>query len=164
MKRTTASASWLRHRAPGSTSLTLAWGRNQKLAGSYDAYLGELTRAYRWTTIFWRVESTQVETNLLRTGVHTFQGGREDRRRRDSGKTGLRRRLHRRRSADRVAAALVEHGAGGELTGYAVPAALSPFYGTQPWSGQIFLRLRPPTMHHMTDVIMTRHTMPGMEP
>jgi len=53
---------------------------------------------------------------------------------------------------------------GGELTGYAVPAALSPFYGTQPWSGQIFLRLRPPTMHHMTDVIMTRHTMPGMEP
>jgi len=43
VRRTTASASWIRARGSGSTSLTLAWGRNLKLGGSYDAILAELT-------------------------------------------------------------------------------------------------------------------------
>src|SRR6185436_15667475 len=42
VRRTTASAGWKRERDNGSTSLTLAWGRNDKIGGTYDAYLGEL--------------------------------------------------------------------------------------------------------------------------
>jgi hypothetical protein len=163
VRRTTASASWIRRRAPGSTSLTLAWGRNKKLGGKYDAFLGEATRTYRWSSIFWRVESTQVETNVLRTGVHRFQGGRKNADgvipgRRDfvgAVTGGLTRTIWQPRSWDLAI--------GAALTGYAVPAALSPFYGRQPWSGQIFLRVRPPAMHRMTDTIMTRHAMPGMD-
>ena len=49
--------------------------------------------------------------------------------------------------------------AGGQVTGYAVPGSLSPFYGTQPWSFQLFLRVRPPAMHRMVDMIMTRPAM-----
>src|SRR4029453_15953416 len=66
----TASAGWKRERGNGATSLTLAWGRNDQLGGPYDSYLGELTRTYGWGAAFWRVESTQVETDVLRTGVH----------------------------------------------------------------------------------------------
>jgi len=47
--------------------------------------------------------------------------------------------------------------------GWEQRAALSPFYGTRPWSGEIFLRVRPPSAHRMTDVIMTRHMMSGMD-
>jgi len=50
-----------------------------------------------------------------------------------------------------------------EIAGWGQRAALSPFYGTRPWSGEIFLRVRPPSAHRMTDVIMTRHMMSGMD-
>ena len=159
VRRTTASASWTQGRAAGSTALTLAWGRNQKLGGSYDAYLGELTRTYGWGTVFWRVESTQVETDVLRTGVHVFQGGRKNAHVTEPGRR------------DFVGAASIggtktiwrpqswNVAAGGMLTGYAAPAALSPFYGSNPWSFQLFVRVRPPSMHRMTDAIMTRSAM-----
>ena len=157
--RTTASAAWKVDRASGGTSLTLAWGRNEKLGGSYDALLAEMTRTYtRWGTFFWRVESTQVETDLLRTGVHVFQGGRkigdahvvEDGRRDFVGAVsgGATLTLARPRGWDIAA--------GGMVTGYAVPAALSPFYGTNPWSSQVFVRVRPPAMRRMMDGTMIR--------
>jgi hypothetical protein len=161
VRRTTASAGWKRERSNGSTSLTLAWGRNLKIGGSYDAGLAELTRTYGSAgTIFWRVEATQVETDVLRTGVHTFQGGRKTAHvlepgRRDivgSFSGGATRVLWRPKSW--------ELAAGGMVTTYAVPAALSPFYGTQPWSVQVFAHIRPPAMHRMVDVIMTRPTDP----
>jgi hypothetical protein len=38
VRRTTASGAWTQPRGAGSTSVTLAWGRNLKLGGSYDAY------------------------------------------------------------------------------------------------------------------------------
>ena len=49
--------------------------------------------------------------------------------------------------------------AGGQVTAYAVPGSFSPFYGTQPWSAQLFLRVRPPAQHRMMDMIMTRPSM-----
>lgn len=155
--RTTASAAWKIDRANGGTSLTVAWGRNEKLGGSYDALLAEMTRTYtRWGTVFWRVESTQVETDLLRTGVHTFQGGRKDAHVVEEGRRdfvgavsgGATLTLARPRGWDIAA--------GGMATGYAVPAALSPFYGTNPWSYQFFVRVRPPAMRRMTDGTMIR--------
>jgi hypothetical protein len=158
VRRTTASGSWKQARGEGSTSVTAAWGRNLKLGGIYDAVLAEMTRARPGGSIYWRVEATQVETDVLRTGVHTAGGGRKKLPAHVTG-TGARdvvgavtagatRTLWRPKGWD-VAA-------GGQITGYAVPAALSPFYGNSPWSFQVFLRTRPPSMHRMLDAIMTR--------
>ena len=156
VRRTTASASWKQPRGAGSTSVTVAWGRNLKLGGIYDAYIGEMTRARPGGSIFWRVEATQVESDVLRTGVHTFQGGRKKAHVTGIGardfvgavSAGATRTLWRPKAWD-VAI-------GGQLTGYGVPAAFSPFYGAMPWSFQLFLRARPPAMHRMTDTIMSR--------
>ena len=92
-------------RRPGSTSVTVAWGRNQKLGGIYDAYIAEMTRARPSGSIFWRVESTQVEDDVLRTGVHEFQGGRKKAHVTGIGSRRFRRRGQRRRDADHLAAA-----------------------------------------------------------
>jgi hypothetical protein len=156
VRRTTASASWKPARDHGSMSFTAAWGHNLKLGGTYDALLAELTRTRGAGSVFWRVEATQVETDVLRTGVHTFQGGRKKAHVTGIGardfvgavSAGATRTVWRPRSWD---AAL-----GAQVTGYAVPATLSPFYGTSPWSFQLFLRVRPPAMHRMTDTTMTR--------
>jgi hypothetical protein len=159
VRRTTASGSWLKARGEGSTSVTAAWGRNLKLGGTYDAFLAEMTRTLSKGAIFWRVEATQVETDVLRNGVHTAGGGRKNAHVTGIGSrdfvgavsAGATRTLWRPRSWN-VAA-------GGQITGYAVPATLSPLYGDTPWSFQVFLHIRPPTMHRMVDTIMTR---PGM--
>jgi hypothetical protein len=157
VRRTTASGAWHQMRSDGSTAITAAWGRNLKLGGSYDAYLAEMTRARRWGAIFWRVEATQVETDVLRTGNHS-SGGLKNIHAHVTG-TGAR---------DYVGA--VSAGAtrsvwqpknwdvaiGGQITGYAVPALLAPFYGDTPWSFQLFLHARPRSPHRMTDMIMTR--------
>ena len=157
VRRTTASAAWKVDRPNGTTSLTVAWGRNNKLGGSYDALLAEMTRAFtNRGSVFWRVESTQVETDLLRTGGHTFQGGRkhahvvEEGRRDFVGAVtgGATLTLARPRGWDIAA--------GGMVTGYAVPVALSPFYGTHPFSFQVFVRVRPPAMRRMMDGTMIR--------
>jgi hypothetical protein len=158
--RTTASASWNRARGggSGSTALTLAWGRNRKLGGSYDALLAELTRTFGGgSTFFWRVEATRVETDVLRTGVHTFQGGRKKAHVVEPGRRdfvgaisgGATRMLWRPKGWDVAAGALV--------TAYGVPASLAPFYGEKPpWSFQIFAHIRPPSTHRMVDMTMTR--------
>jgi hypothetical protein len=107
------------------------------------------------------VEATQVETDVLRTGVHTAQGGRKSA------------HAHVVNAGDRDVVGAVSAGAtrtvwrpkswdvavGGMVTGYAVPARLSPFYGNTPFSFQLFLRARPPALHRMVDAIMTRSSM-----
>ena len=153
VRRTTASIGWKRDRADGWTSVTLAWGRNEKLGGPYEEYLGEATRQYRWGTIYWRAEITQVETDVLRTGGRTTGHGGEpgDHDFVGSFTGGTTWTFWRPRGWD-VAT-------GGEVVGYAVPANLSPFYGPQPWSEQLFIRVRPPAKDRMMDVTMTRHGM-----
>jgi hypothetical protein len=161
VKRATASLTWHTPREGGSTALTLAWGRNWKLGGTYDAGLAELTRQYHWRgSIYWRAEVTQVEDDVLRTGVHTFQGGRK--------------KAHVVLPGARSVVGAFTLGAtktfwqprgwdaafGGQVTGYGVPGPLAPFYGEQPpWSFQMFVRVRPPAMHRMTDVTMTHRPM-----
>ena len=157
VRRTTASASWRAGRGDGSTSLTAAWGRNQKIGGSYDAFLAELTRAYgNHGTIFWRIESTQVETDVLRTGVHTFQGGRKSAHVVEEGRRDFVGAFSLGATRTVVRARAWDVAAGGMMTGYAVPAALSPFYGDVPVSFQLFVRVRPPANQRMVDTTMTR--------
>jgi hypothetical protein len=158
VRRTTASGSWRTPRGGGSTAVTVAWGRNQKLGGSYDAFLAELTRSYGdAATIFWRVESTQVETDVLRTGVHIFQGGRKFAHVVEEGRRDFVGAFSLGATKTFVRPASWNVAAGGMVTGYAVPAALAPFYGSRPpVSFQIFVRVRPPVRHRMLDMTMTR--------
>ena len=161
VKRTTASLTWNKARASGSTAFTLVWGRNRKLGGKYDAVLAELTRQYGWRgSIYWRAEMTQVEDDVLRTGVHTFQGGRKKAHvvlpgARDAVGAftlGATKTFWQPRGWDAAA--------GGQATAYGVPRMLAPFYGEQPpWSVQAFVRIRPPAMHRMIDVTMTHRPM-----
>ena len=91
--------------------------------------------------------------------LHTFQGGRKfahivEEGRRDfvgAFSLGATKTLLRPASWDIAA--------GGMVTTYAVPRALTPFYGERPVSLQLFVRIRPPATHRMTDMTMTR---PGM--
>ena len=160
VRRTTASGSWKVPRGEGSTSFTATWGRNQKLGGSYDAYLAELTRTYgRSGTIFWRIESTQVETDVLRTGVHTFQGGRKSAHIVEEGRRDFVGAFSLGATKTLIRPASWDIAAGGMATAYAVPSALTPFYGERPLSFQLFVRVRPPAKHRMVDMTMTR---PGM--
>jgi hypothetical protein len=161
VKRATASLTMDTPRSGGSTALTLAWGRNWKLGGTYDAALAELTRQYGWRgSIYWRAEVTQVEDDVLRTGVHTFQGGRKKahvvlpgaRSVVGAFTLGGTKTFWQPRGWDAAV--------GGQTTAYAVPGPLAPFYGEQPpWSLQLFVRVRPPAMHRMIDVTMTRRPM-----
>jgi len=160
VKRTTASASWNKRRGGGFTAVTAAWGRNAKLGGSYDTFLGELTRQYDWRgTIYWRAEAVQVEDDVLRTGVHTFQGGRKKAHVVLPGSRSFVGALTLGATKTIWGARGWDAAVGGQATTYAVPDQLQPFYGSWPFSAQIFFRLRPPAMHRMVDVTMTKHPM-----
>jgi hypothetical protein len=161
VRRTTVSGSW--KSSPGArwTAVTLAWGRNKKLGGVYNALLGEATHEFGTSgSIYGRAEGTDVEDDVLRTGVHTTTGSRKTSHVALPGGIstvgaftgGATKTLWRPRGW------IFE--AGGQLTGYAVPAALAPFYaGRSAWSGQVFFVVRPPAMHRMLDVTMTHRPM-----
>jgi hypothetical protein len=157
VRRTTASGSWKTERAGGWTAVTLAWGRNRKISGRYNALLAEATHVFASssTTLYTRLESTQVEDDLLRTGVNEFQGGRKNAHLVQPGKI------------DYVGAFSLggthtlwkpwgwDVAAGAEATTYGVKPQLVPFYGAHPWSFQVFARVRMPSLDHMTDHTMT---------
>jgi hypothetical protein len=100
---------------------------------------------------------TQVETDVLRTGRHASPSANKivqahvalagNRDFLGAVTAGATRTVWRPRSWD-VAVS-------GQVTGYGVPASLSPLYGETPFAVQLFLRVRPPARHRMTDMIMT---------
>lgn len=161
VRRTTVSASW--KSAPGArwTAATIAWGRNDKLGGAYNALLGELTHEFGTTgSIYGRAEAVQVENDVLRTGVHTSNGGRKNAHVVGPGGISTVGAVTAGATKTVWSAAGWQASVGGQLTGYAVPTLLAPFYGGRSaWSGQVFFVLRPPAMHRMLDVTMTHHPM-----
>jgi hypothetical protein len=153
--RTTASVAW----QIDDVAITAAWGHNQKIGGGYHALLFEATRARPRYSLYTRLERTQVETDVLRTGVHVFQGGRKNAHvvepgRRDfvNGFTfGGTRTLTRTKGWDLAA--------GADVTADILPPSLTPFYGSSPFSAHVFLRVRPPSAHRMTEMTMTNAPM-----
>jgi hypothetical protein len=145
VRRTTASASWFKRRKNGWTAATAAYGRNNKIGGDFNALVGEATHAFGPYTLYGRLESLQVESDLLRFGRHGFIAGAKDGHVPDTGEgrdvvtmltLGGARTILRPRSWD-VAA-------GADLAVYGVPNALKPFYGERPLSFHVYLRVRPP--------------------
>jgi hypothetical protein len=152
VKRTTASLSW---QTAGGIAITGAWGHNAKIGGGYNALLFEATRARPLYSLYTRLERTQVETDVLRTGVHEFQGGRKKAHVVEPGRRdfvnaitiGATRTIRRISDWDLAA--------GADLTGYIAPPSLTPFYGSSPFSAHVFLRVRPPAKHRMVEMTMS---------
>ena len=156
IRRTTASASWMRTAAWGTTAATVAYGRNDKRRASYDAFLGETTHTFGLNAVYGRYEVLEVETDVLRFGTH---GGAGHHGHEDGAQTGGNilhaltvggvRTLVRWRGWD--------FGAGGDATFYRVPDVLQPTHGERPRSFHFFIRVRPPApMGRMGEMVMTK--------
>lgn len=159
VRRTTASASWMRKRASGWTAATVAYGRNNKLGGDFNAFLGEATHVVGANAFYTRVESLQVESDVLRFGEHTFVGSSKLVAHQHVPETG--------EGRDVVSAFTLgglrtlarpwawDFGAGADVTFYIVPDTLRPYYGSSPVSFHVFFRVRPPApMGRMMDTMM----------
>jgi hypothetical protein len=153
MRRTTGSVSYAR----GATAATIAYGRNDKPGKDFNAWLAEATRTFGANALYGRFEAVQVETDLLRFGVHGFGGRKNADVPEGTGgidvvsavTLGASRRIARRAGWD--------VSAGADATMYAVPGVLEPTHGARPVSFHVFLRIRPPApMGRMIDVTMTR--------
>jgi hypothetical protein len=162
VRRTTASGSWMRKRAGGRSAATVAYGRNNKIGGDFNAFLAEATHTFGRNAAYGRFESLQVEGDVLRFGVHTILGSKaqaqvhvpetgEGRELLSALTLGGARTLATPRGWD--------VGAGADVTFYGVPEALRPIYGSSPVSFHVFLRLRPPApMGRMLETTMAgRH-------
>ena len=159
VRRTTVSGSWRRGRGEHWTSTTVVWGRNDKHGAAYDAFLGETTHVMGGTTVYARGEVLQVETDVLRFGVHLSPTALKTKAHEigDLGRIdyvnaltlGGVRRLRQWRGWD--------IGAGGDVTFYGVPEILQPSHGERPVSFHAFIRIRPPApMGRMHDMMMTK--------
>jgi hypothetical protein len=139
-RRTTASASWFKPRANGFTAATFAFGQNNKqFHGTFRAGLAEAMRHQGQVSYYGRLETLQVETELLQTSgrFHSHTNVKKDPV--TAGTFGGVIDLPRWELLRRF-----ETGIGAELTSYIVPDALRPTYGDHPVSFRVFLRLRPP--------------------
>jgi hypothetical protein len=157
LRRTTASASWLSHRANGWTAATVAYGRNNEIGHDFSGALAEATHVFGAHTIYGRFEARQVELDLLRFGIHGFQGDRTSHV--PDGVGGVGTILATTIGGARAIAKPKQWdlAAGADVTFYGKPDVLDPIYGTNPVSFHVFLRLRPPApMGRMTDMFMTK--------
>jgi hypothetical protein len=157
LRRTTGSASWMRRHASGWTAATLAYGRNNEPGRDFSTGLAEATHAFGRETVYGRFEARQVETDLLRFGIHGFVG--------TGKKTHVPEGVG---GVDTILATTIggthrimersgwDLAAGADATFYGVPAVLEPLYGNAPVSFHVFLRLRPPApMGRMGEMTMT---------
>jgi hypothetical protein len=157
VRRTTASGSWTGRSGDRWTAITAAWGRNDKIGGVYNAFLFEATHAtFARAVIYTRAEYVQVETDVLRFGVHTFQGGRKNAHVVLPGGIDYIPTITGGASWTFWKPRTWEFAAGGDLTGYVVPSVLRPTHGDHPVSFHLYFRVRAPSTHRMTDVTMIR--------
>jgi len=137
--RTTASIAYTRPLPGGAWASSLIWGRNHEtLTGrNLNAYLVEslypirhknfVTGRIEWVDkdeLF--ADQPDLEASLDRTAGSTFRV-----RAYTAGYT-----------RDIAHFDGVETGLGMNVTAYAIPAAIQPFYGVHPWGVNIFLRIR----------------------
>ena len=142
LRRTTASGSWLKERQSGFTAVTVAYGRNDKPSGAFNALLAEVTSHRGDLSLYGRLETLQVETALLESDGTDVTDALSSTSPRDVVTAvtagGVRDFSHWRR---------FEIGGGADVTTYVVPDDLRPTHGDHPVSFHVFLRIRPPAGH-----------------
>ena len=154
VRRTTASVSWTR---PNGNAATIAYGRNDKPGQDFNALLAEATRTFGSNALYGRFEAVQVETDLLRFGVHGFVGRKGAHVPEGTGGVDLVQALTLGGSHLIGRKAGWDMSVGADATFYGVPSVLEPTHGAHPVSFHVFIRVRPPApMGRMTDVTMTR--------
>jgi hypothetical protein len=163
VRRTSASASWMRRHSLGWTAATAIYGRNNKLGGDFNAFLAEATHAFGANSVYGRFESLQVETDVLRFGDHAFVGSSKILAHQHVPESGEGRDLLNTLTLG-AARTLAKPwgwdlGAGADVTFYGVPTPLRPYYGDSPVSFHIFISVRPPapmgSLTRMMDMTMT---------
>jgi hypothetical protein len=137
VQRTTVTGSWITRNGSDFDAISFGWGVNVAEGVSRNAVYFEATHHLGENSVFTRLETLQLETDLLLTdtipttpaaialkspvGAFTFGG------------------VH-----DVVEWRGLEGGIGAAVTFYAVPDALQSAYGSHPVSFQVYLRIRPP--------------------
>ncbi len=137
--RATASISYARPLPGGAWASSLIWGRNHEtLTGrNLDAYLLESVYPIaRKNFVTGRIELVDkdelfedqpaIEESLDRSAGSTFRV--------QAYTAGYTRDIWQYRNA--------ETGLGANVTAYAIPAAIQPYYGGHPWGVNVFLRVR----------------------
>lgn len=158
IRRTTASATWIKHHSSSTTTAaTAAYGRRNHPGADFNAVLAEATHTRGRLALYGRFETLQVESDLLRFGTHIFRGV--------SGKAHVPEDVG---GVDWVTPTTIggtyrvaelwgwDVAAGGDVTFYGVPEVLEPLYNESPVSFHLFFRIRPPAMARMWETIMTR--------
>ena len=157
VRRTTASASWIRRNGSDWTAATAAYGRNDKHGDAYNAALAEATHVVGAHTVYGRIEVVQVETDVIRFGSHSFVGGRKAHVADDLGRIDVVGALTLGGVRNLGTFHNWDLGAGADVTLYNVPPVLRPTHGDRPVSFHVFFRIRPPAaMGRMTDMLMTK--------
>jgi hypothetical protein len=157
LNRTTASIGWEAERPSGFTAVTAAFGRNDAVHGQTDAFLIEGTHKRGLYTGYSRFELTEVETDVLRFGVHPIFHTHD-------GFELPHEVLHDRVAALTLGAARdlwrwagFDFAAGGDVTFYGVPDTLVPTHSRHPVSFHIFFRTRlPAPAGRMWNAVMAR--------
>lgn len=190
LRRTTASAGWMRRSDPDFTAVTAVFGRNDKDHGAFHGFLTEATHHVGLNSIYGRFEIQQVETPLLLANqtprgvtlppscpslVHCVGGQTgADVLLTEARDTVLALTLGGARDVLRTRG--FELGIGGDVVFYGVPTALENAYGSRPVSFHVFVRVRPPAaaMGRMWNMTMIRpmehggmpmgHGMPATKP
>ena len=156
VRRTTASAAWTRPHSSGSTSTTVAYGRNDKSEFDNGAFLVESTHLFGPNAVYGRYEAVEVEGDVLRFGSHGGGGHHaEDEVGADPTPLVQALTLGGMRTIGRWSGWDV--GVGGDATFYRVPDVLKPTHGDSPTSFHVYLRVRPPApMGRMVNMVMTK--------
>jgi hypothetical protein len=137
IQRTTASGSWFARSGSDFTAVTIGYGLNATEEANRHAIFGEATRRAGSTSLFGRLESVQVETNiLLNDAIPSTQAA--------AALTNTVGALTLGGLRDIAQWHGFSGGLGAALTVYAVPDALRPAYGNHPASFQVYFRIRPP--------------------
>ena len=138
-------------------SVTVAWGLQQEDRRTTTTRSSARPRARSAAAhaLLAAWSATQVETDVLRTGVHTFQGGRKKAHVVLPGSIDYLSTFTAGASHTFWAPRTWDFAAGADVTGYVVPSVLQPTHGDHPVSFHLYLRVRVPSSHRMTDVTMT---------
>jgi hypothetical protein len=151
VRRTTASAGWMRKADRDLSAVTVVFGRNDKEHGAFYGLLTEATHHVGLNSLYGRLETQQIETTLLQTGAVPIDHLLAEQKDTVVAFTsGVVRDIYRIRG--------MEIGLGGDVTFYGVPDSLKATYGSSPISFHVFLRVRPPAsaMGRMWNMTMTR--------
>lgn len=157
VERTTTSLSWESNGTSGYTAATAAYGFNESIHGRWDAFLAEGTSKRGRYTAYGRFEAAEVDTDVLRFGVHPLAHSHD-------GST-----LSHVTAIDTVLTLTLggtrdlwrwagfDLAAGGDVTFYRVPGRLVPTHSSRPVSFHLFLRTRlPAPAGRMWNAVMAR--------